>query len=207
MATLLLSTPTTHSVSDVGQELTTGRSTWLYLCYSQHNWPKYLAVSLLLTTVFFLVLLIFRFRATSPRLNGYILICQMVTSPLVVRHVFHSQWENKQYIGTGGDVLLAYFSIWNLDFFRTLYSPFCLHPNASTLQVLSLDYIIAAYPLALIILTYTLVRLHYTTTAHLRCGCGGPSSAALLVVKGSGTFRTHSLMPLQPSSSCPMSNF
>ena len=41
------------------------------------------------------------------------------------------------------------------------YTPFCLHPNTSTLQVLSLDYIIAAYPLALIIFTYTLVRLHY----------------------------------------------
>ena len=56
---------------------------------------------------------------------------------------------------------MSFLSIWNLDFFRLLYSPFCLHPNASTLQVLSLDYIIAAYPLALIILTYTLVRLHY----------------------------------------------
>ena len=52
-------------------------------------------------------------------------------------------------------------SIWNLDFFRDLYSPFCLHPSASTLQVLSLDYITAVYPLILIIITYTLVRLHY----------------------------------------------
>ena len=48
-----------------------------------------------------------------------------------------------------------------LIFFRLAYTPFCLHPNASTLQVLSLDYTIAAYPLALIVLTYTLVRLHY----------------------------------------------
>ena len=55
----------------------------------------------------------------------------------------------------------GFLSIWNLDFFRLAYTPFCLHPNTSTLQVLSLDYIIAAYPLALIILTYTLVRLHY----------------------------------------------
>ena len=126
-----------------------------------NNWPKYLAVSLLPTTVFFLIFLIFRFRATSPRLNGYILMCQMATSPLVVRHLVGSQCKNKHYIGTAGDFMLAYFSIWNLDFFRTLYCPFCLHPNATTLQVLSLDYVLAAYPLALIILTYTLVRLHY----------------------------------------------
>ena len=58
-------------------------------------------------------------------------------------------------------VILLLFGIWNLDFFRLIYTPFCLHPNATTLQVLSLDYIIAVYPLVLIILTYILVRLHY----------------------------------------------
>ena len=55
----------------------------------------------------------------------------------------------------------TYLSIWNLDFFRMVYSPFCLHSCASGLQVLSLDYITAVYPLVLIILTYTLVTLHY----------------------------------------------
>ena len=42
-----------------------------------------------------------------------------------------------------------------------VYFPFCLHPSASTLQILSLDYIVAAYPLLLITLTYVLVTLHY----------------------------------------------
>ena len=42
-----------------------------------------------------------------------------------------------------------------------MYDPFCLHPNATTLNVLALDYIVAVYPLVLIILTYCLVRLNY----------------------------------------------
>ena len=42
-----------------------------------------------------------------------------------------------------------------------VYSPFCLQLGASALQILSLDYLIAAYPLALIVLTYVLVTLHY----------------------------------------------
>ena len=100
--------------------------------------------------------------------------------------------------------IIAYFGIWNLDFFRLLYTPLCLHPNTTTLQVLSLDYIIAVYPLLLIIFIYTLVRLHYKD---LWCGCGGPSSAALLAVEGNGTSRTHFWMPLQHSSSSPMSSF
>ena len=59
------------------------------------------------------------------------------------------------------NVYISLLSIWNLDFFRTLYSPFCLQSRSSTLQMLSLDYLIAVYPLALIILTYILVTLHY----------------------------------------------
>ena len=125
-----------------------------------NNWPKYLAVSLLPTTAFFIGLLVFRFRATSPLLNGYILFCQIITSPPIMRLVVYAD-RNKIYIQTLLHIYFGFLSIWNLDFFRLTYTPFCLHSNTSTLQVLSLDYIIAAYPLALIILTYTLVRLHY----------------------------------------------
>ena len=130
-----------------------------------NNWPKYLAVSLLPTTAFFMVALIFRFRATSPLLNGYILFCQIFTAPPIQRLIAYSlykrQYEGVRDVKIYAYTLFGYLGIWNLDFFRFAYTPFCLHPNASTLQVLSLDYIIAAYPLALIILTYTLVRLHY----------------------------------------------
>ena len=58
-------------------------------------------------------------------------------------------------------IYASFVGVWNLDFFRIIYTPFCLHPKASTLQVLSLDYLIAAYPLVLIVITYTLVTLHY----------------------------------------------
>ena len=56
--------------------------------------------------------------------------------------------------------ILSLYGIWNLDFFRIIYPPFCLHPSISTLQVLALDYIIAAYPLFLIVVTYVVVELH-----------------------------------------------
>ena len=38
--------------------------------------------------------------------------------------------------------------------------PFCIHPNMSTLQILSLDYAVAIYPLVLILITYLFVSLH-----------------------------------------------
>ena len=126
-----------------------------------NNWPKYLAVSLLPTTAFFMLILLLRFKATSPKYTGYLLLCQIATSPAVLRFIIRSYHHNRHYIKTWGDISFSMISIWNLDFFRLFYKPFCLHSNATTLQVLSLDYIIAVYPLVLIIITYILVKLHY----------------------------------------------
>ena len=135
-------------------------------CSSQVNireWAKYFAITLLPTTVFFFIVLLFRFRATSPHLNVYILICQLITSPHVLRSVAkHTPYyilSTRQKYLNGFFITIA--SVWNLDYFRLVYTPFCLHPQASILKVLSLDYITALYPLVLIIFTYTLVTLHY----------------------------------------------
>ena len=56
---------------------------------------------------------------------------------------------------------ISFIAIWNLDAFKLIYMPYCLHPRATMLQILSLDYLTALSPLLLIVLTYTLVRLHY----------------------------------------------
>ena len=169
-----------------------------------NNCPKYLAVSLLPTTAFFIGALVFRFRATSPLLNGYILFCQILTSPPILRLLAYRARDYEQHHVVLVYIYSAFLSIWNLDFFRLVYTPFCLNSYVTTLQVLSLDYIIAAYPLALIILTYTLVRLHYHNW-RLVVWLWRPF--ALLVVEGSGTFRTHLWMPLQPFSFSPTSSF
>ena len=92
------------------------------------------------------------------------MFCQIITSPPLQRLIAYKIHENNYENTKEGYFAYVYFGclgIWNLDFFRLAYTPFCVHPNTSTLKVLSLNYIIAAYPLALIILTYTLVRLHY----------------------------------------------
>ena len=126
-----------------------------------NNWAKYLAVSLLPTTLFFVGTVVIKFRATSPLMNGYIMLCQIITSPSLQRRIAERSLISPYEHTIITSIYMSFFSIWNLDFFRMLYPPFCLHPNTSTLQTLSLDYITAAYPLVLIILTYALVTLHY----------------------------------------------
>ena len=126
-----------------------------------NNWAKYLAVSVLPTTLFFVGVVVIKFRATSPLMSGYIMLCQIVASPSILRRVQESAFPHPHEQTTSTATYFSLISIWNLDFFRMVYPPFCLNPNATILQLLSLDYIIAAYPLVLIILTYTLVTLHY----------------------------------------------
>ena len=59
--------------------------------------------------------------------------------------------------------------IWNLDFFRFAYPQFCLHPSLSTLEMFALDYIIAFYPMGLVVVTYMFCELRYRFPALVRC--------------------------------------
>ena len=67
-------------------------------------------------------------------------------------------------LGTTGLVVtkigITLFSVLNLDFFRLVYTPFCLHPEATVLEILSLEYLIAVYPFLLIFITYLLVAAY-----------------------------------------------
>ena len=83
-----------------------------------NNWAKYLAVSLLPTTLFFLVTMIFRFRATSPNLNGFIIFCQILSSPVILRrgNQLYMYRHTPYYVHERVivDIYLSYISIWNL---------------------------------------------------------------------------------------------
>ena len=120
------------------------------------NWVKYMAISFLSSTALFVVVVTFRASATLGLLNVFVLVCQTVSAPFVVKTIVQHTPNLKLTSRIG----LSLYGIWNLDFIRLLYHPFCLHPEMTTLQVLALDYAIAIYPLLLIVFTYLLVEMH-----------------------------------------------
>ena len=139
---------------------------------AQHtnNWDNYLAFSLLPQTVFFVVFLALRFRGLSPHVNGFILYSQLITPPPVLRVVatlVYNYRKDTFFSDRNGirliHAVLTFHSVWNMDFLRLTYEPFCLHSKASALQILALDYVIAVYPLLLIVFIYLriLVKLYY----------------------------------------------
>ena len=124
-----------------------------------YNWVKYLAAAFLPLTLFFLVVIVFRVSVTAGPLDVYILFSQLISFPAFMRPLSLLHWKY-QYANLALFSLASMYGIWNLDFFRLLYPPFCMHPKMTTLHVLVLDYAIAVYPLLLIITSYVLVELH-----------------------------------------------
>ena len=136
-------------------------------CDSYKNgtgWIKFAAAAFLPLTLFYIIVITFRISATSPTLNAFVMVNQIVAIPPIVRkfytvnqytlttphHVYHD----------AGDFIIAVIAIWNLDFFRSFYGPICLHPDLKYQQVLLFEYAIGLYPLLLIFFTYLLIKLH-----------------------------------------------
>ena len=136
-------------------------------CSSDHSaivkrWIKYIVIAFLPLTIFFIIVVTLHISATSPSLNAFIFFSQMLTAPVISRiyiPVLKGD-THPSFVGYFPLFIVSLYGFWNLDFFRTLYNPFCLHPSMNILQVFALDYIIAAYPLFLIVVTYFLVKLH-----------------------------------------------
>ena len=121
------------------------------------NWWKYVLAAYLPLTLFFFIVVFFEVSITS-HLNGFVFCSQTLSLPTVARIVLLSTRENHQ-TQTTLRYVATFFGIWNLDFFRALnFTAICL--GTDTLQTLSLDFLVGAYPLLLLVVTYFLIGLH-----------------------------------------------
>ena len=127
--------------------------------HARWNWFRYIMAAYLPLTLFYLVILFFRINVTSSYLFPVVYICQDLAMPLVLRAFFIVlDNEDKFSVFVLTKVLVSVYGIWNLDFFRPFYSDLCL--GIGILPTLALDYVIAVYPLLLMMITYFLITLY-----------------------------------------------
>ena len=124
---------------------------------SKYNWAVFIPVAFIPLTFFYIFVVLFKFNANSPALHGFVLFAQMFASPIYTR-IFTSGWKFGPVVTFLSKLLSTLYGVWNLDYFRILYPDICL--RITTLQALTLDYAVAFYPLLLIMITYTLIKLH-----------------------------------------------
>ena len=108
-------------------------------------------------TLFYVLIVLFKISATSPKLSSYVIFRQWMAEPLSVRVILLTVQDYPK-VNILARLLGSAYGVWNLDFFRTLYGPICL--DIPMLLILALDYTAAFNSLFLIILTYLLIKLH-----------------------------------------------
>ena len=125
-----------------------------------YNWLKYVAVAFVPLTLFYILVTLSSISFTSPLLSGLVMTFEILGHPIQAE-MFLSLVKSDMILIEPNilKVLLSIASLWNLDFFRLYYS-FCLHPDASAMTIMALDYATTVYPVILIGVTYVMVQLY-----------------------------------------------
>ena len=125
---------------------------------NKQNWMIFFVLATVPSTLFVFAVLFFRLNVTSSYLHGFVLFSQGMSFPANMRIILRAI-SKQPTASIFAKIIASLYGFWNLDFFRPLIPDICLH--LSTLQVLSLDYIVAVYPLLLIMSIYIVVTLYY----------------------------------------------
>ena len=100
----------------------------------------YLLLELIPSTLFFLIMIIFRVNINSGSLTALVFISNIIISPVY----FYPSLIMLPQLHLGNwsiNIVLALYAFWSLEFLRFLVPPFCLSDNINTLQLVSLGYI------------------------------------------------------------------
>ena len=120
---------------------------------------KFLAVSLLPLTVMCILVTLFHLNTLHPPWSVFVLMAQILSAPPVLQANVEYARLRKQV--TAGEALSAtLYGPWNLDFFRALYDSICISPHITSLQSFAIDGSIGLYPLVLLCVLYSIVKLH-----------------------------------------------
>ena len=127
-----------------------------------YGWVLYYLLELFPITVMYFLVVIFHIRATSSPLSALVFMSQIVVYTIRLNVPLHMFIENKvtgfPYVAL--QILLVLCGIWSLDFFRSVIPPFCVSSNIKTVHALTMEYIVAFYPIFLILITFLCIKLH-----------------------------------------------
>jgi hypothetical protein len=135
-------------------------------CDADYMWALYLLSQFLPLTLLFVLVIVLDIRVTSAPANAFIFFAQVLPT------VFTLDGGGAITLShTSGHLVKSYsflYNIWNLQFFTL---GICLSPDVSTLVAISITYLEAAYPLALIGIVALFVWLYERGYRCIVCLC------------------------------------
>lgn len=134
------------------------------------NLTKYIFTVYVPLLIFFLIIFLFNIHLTTGPANGFIVYSQVVISTFALHGDYHIPLYT---ITPYSDRLLkAYqvsYGLFNLETFSSILHPFCLSSNMNTLNVLQLSYLVAIFPLLMVLTILIVIKLRN----YRCCGCHG----------------------------------
>ena len=120
---------------------------------------KFLAVSLLPLTAMCILVTLFHLNILCPPWSVFVLMAQIISALPLLQAAFEYDRLKKE--DTTVETLSAtLYGPWNLDFFRALYDSICISPHITSLQSAAIEGSIGLYPLVLLCVLYSVVKLH-----------------------------------------------
>ena len=123
-----------------------------------YGWILYYFLELFPVTVLYFLVVIFHIRTISSPLSALVFMSQIMVYTVHVNVPLHMYTENQitEFPYLVLKIILLLCSIWSLDFFRSV----CVSSRIKTVHTLALEYLVAFYPLCLILVTYACIKLH-----------------------------------------------
>ena len=124
------------------------------------NLAKYIAIAYVPLTCFCLIIIILKINIPTSSIQGYVLTCQIISTPIILRAVIQNL--GNEYFKPAYSAIFPIsivYGVWNFDFFRMIDFKICF--KISPLTVLALDLFIALFPLLLIPLSYFIANLYW----------------------------------------------
>jgi len=113
--------------------------------------------------IFFAVIILFNIRLTTGPANTFIVYSQVIASTFDLNADRHIPLN---LIINNTDALLnAYrvpYGIFNLNFLERFIQPLCLGTSLNALDILQLDYLVAFFPLLMIIVVLIIMKIWYS---------------------------------------------
>ena len=125
---------------------------------------------------FCLIIITLRISGARPPMNTFILVSQVMSAPQYLFLAFVPKHHKTPYVSkTVHDdcwkLFATFFGLWNLDICRSCFPSICLSANMTTLQAQFLEYIIALFPLTILLVVFFSVKLYDRGCRIIFCVC------------------------------------
>ena len=112
-------------------------------------------------TVFYCLIFLLQVNIAASYLFPYVTFAQTVSLYIIyVQKGLLLAFNSYTMAETFNKILISLYSIWTLDVLTIFMPPICINEQLSSPQAISLQYIIALYPLLMILLSYLMVELY-----------------------------------------------